>query len=70
MPVPAPRIAEDRHGGGDFNLLDAFVEAVLSGDARGIVSGADVSLETHALAFAAEAARRENRIVEMRDFLR
>ena len=70
VPVPAPRIAEDRHGGGDFNLLDAFVEAVLSGDARGIVSGADVSLETHALAFAAEAARRENRIVEMRDFLR
>lgn len=70
VPVPAPRIAEDRHGGGDFNLLEAFVEAVLSGDARGIVSGADVSLETHALAFAAEAARRGNRIVEMRDFLR
>lgn len=67
--IPAPRVA-DRHGGGDFNLVETFVEAVRTGDLRGVVSGAEISLETHALAFAAETARRENRVVEMADFLR
>ena len=66
--VPAPAVA-DRHGGGDFNLLNEFVDAVRSGDTSGIVSGAEVSLETHALAFAAELARKQNRVVEMKDFL-
>lgn len=66
--IPAPHIA-DRHGGGDFNLLETFVDAVRSGDARGIVSGAEVSLETHALAFAAETARKENRVVALPEFL-
>lgn len=62
--VPAPHIA-DRHGGGDFNLLESFVEAVRTGDMSQIVSGAEISLETHALAFAAETARKENRVVPL-----
>ena len=64
LEIPAPRVA-DHHGGGDFNLLETFVDAVRTGDSRGIVSGAEISLETHALAFAAETARRENRVVEL-----
>lgn len=67
--VPAPRVP-DAHGGGDFSLVETFVEAVRSGDAGTLVSGAEISLETHALAFAAEVARKENRVVEMADFLR
>lgn len=67
--VPAPRVS-DRHGGGDFNLIDTFVETVRTGDESKILSGAEISLETHALAFAAETARRENRVVEMPKFLR
>ena len=63
--IPAPAVA-DRHGGGDFNLLNEFIEAVRTGDTYGIVSGADISLETHALAFAAEISRKENRVVEMK----
>ena len=63
--IPAPAVA-DRHGGGDFNLLDEFIEAVRTGDTHGIVSGADISLETHALAFAAEISRKESRVVEMK----
>lgn len=67
VPVPAPEFA-DRHGGGDFNLLKTFVEAVRSGDTREIVSDAEVSLETHKLVFGAELARRENRVVELSEF--
>ncbi|MBQ6704553.1 MAG: Gfo/Idh/MocA family oxidoreductase [Opitutales bacterium] len=66
--VPAPEVA-DRHGGGDFNLLNEFINAVRTGDRSGIVSGAEISLETHALAFAAELSRKEHRVVEMKDFL-
>jgi len=66
--VPAPHVA-DRHGGGDFNLLESFVEAVRTGDTRGIVSGAEISLETHALAFAAESARKENCVVSLSNFI-
>ena len=67
--IPAPRVP-DHHGGGDFNLVETFVEAVRTGDSGGILSGAEISFETHALAFAAEIARKENRVVEMADFLR
>lgn len=66
--VPVPAVS-DRHGGGDFNLLNEFIDAVRTGDTSGIVSGADISLETHALAFAAELARKQSRVVEMKDFL-
>lgn len=67
VPVPAPE-TPDRHGGGDFNLLKSFVEAVRSGDTRGNVSDAEISLETHKLAFAAELARRRNRVVSLSEF--
>lgn len=67
--VPAPSVS-DHHGGGDFNLLRTFIDAAADGDFSGLVSGAEISLETHALAFAAEIARKENRVVEMRDFFR
>ncbi|MBQ9759110.1 MAG: hypothetical protein IJW12_04985 [Opitutales bacterium] len=50
-------------------MLNEFIEAVRTGDRSGIVSGAEISLETHALAFAAELSRKERRVVEMKDFL-
>lgn len=67
VPVPTPAVP-DRHGGGDFNLLKAFVDAVSGDDARGNVSGAEISLETHKLVFGAERARRENRVVSLSEF--
>ncbi|GGR18583.1 Gfo/Idh/MocA family protein [Deinococcus ruber] len=47
------------HGGGDFGLVRAFVRALRTGDQRFILSGAQASLASHRLVFAAEAARRE-----------
>jgi predicted dehydrogenase len=51
------------HGGGDFGLMSRFVEAVAKHDPSYILSGPAESLETHLTVFAAEQARRENRVL-------
>ena len=66
--IPPP-LVPDHHGGGDFNLVAAFVDAVLSRDTSHIVTGPEISLETHFLVFAAEIARKQKRVLEMRKFL-
>lgn len=53
------------HGGGDYGLMDAFVSAVAAGDQSLILSGAEESLETHRMVFAAERARLEHRVVDL-----
>ncbi len=51
------------HGGGDYGLMSSFVSAVASGDASPILSGSGESLESHLMVFAAEQARRENKVM-------
>ena len=51
------------HGGGDYGLMSGFIAAVAENNPARILSGALESLETHAMVFAAEQARRENRVV-------
>jgi predicted dehydrogenase len=51
------------HGGGDFGLMDAFVQAVAVQDPAYILSGADETLASHLLVFAAEQARRAGQVV-------
>jgi len=46
-----------RHGGGDFGVIGAFVDAVATGDPSFIRSGPRESLESHLMAFAAERSR-------------
>jgi predicted dehydrogenase len=53
------------HGGGDYGLMDRFVSAVAQGDQSLILSGAEESLESHRLVFAAEQARLENRVINL-----
>jgi predicted dehydrogenase len=45
------------HGGGDYGMAKAFVNAVAAGDPALVTSGPDVSLESHLIVFAAERAR-------------
>jgi predicted dehydrogenase len=45
------------HGGGDFGVIGAFVEAVASGDRSLICTGPRESLDSHLMAFAAERSR-------------
>lgn len=53
------------HGGGDYGLMDHFVEAVACNDPSLILSGPEESLETHKMVFAAERSRLENRVVNL-----
>lgn len=53
------------HGGGDFELMRAFVRALASGDPRHILSGSDASLESHLMVFAAEKARHDGVVSRM-----
>lgn len=61
---------DDMHGGGDTLMIDDFLNLVRSESPEAVVASARESLESHLLVFAAEAARKENRIVDVRDFLR
>lgn len=55
------------HGGGDFGLINAFVEAVSTRDQSRLLSGPDQSLESHLMVFAAEDSRLsgQTRSIEM-----
>lgn len=66
MEMIHPKESLGGHGGGDEALVRAFVAAV-RGDAAPL-STARESLESHRMAFAAEQARLEHRVVEMDEF--
>ncbi|CAH1800841.1 unnamed protein product [Owenia fusiformis] len=53
------------HDGADYHLIKAFVEAIQTGDRSKILSGPDETLSSHLLVFAAELARKENRVVNL-----
>ena len=52
------------HGGGDEGVIRAFLDGVARGTNDTLTSGWE-SLESHLMAFAAEQARVEGRVVEM-----
>ena len=56
------------HGGGDTQILLEFAKAVAKEDPASILTRAENALESHLVCFAAEKARRENRVVEMEEF--
>jgi predicted dehydrogenase len=56
---PGDPTAGGGHGGGDWGLMDAFVQAVATGDRSPIRSGPRESLAAHLAVFAAEHARHE-----------
>ncbi|XP_071479854.1 putative oxidoreductase YteT [Diadema antillarum] len=53
------------HGCADFFLMHNFVEAVANDDPSMILTSPDDTLASHLLTFAAERARRQNRVVSM-----
>ncbi|WP_344876368.1 Gfo/Idh/MocA family oxidoreductase [Allokutzneria multivorans] len=58
--------ADDGHGGGDQGLVDAFIDAVHTGDASLILTNGRDSLESHRLVWAAEQARRTGTVVNLK----
>lgn len=63
IPIPT---TDAGHGGGDEGLMHDFL-AVLRGEAAPLTD-ARTSLESHLLAFAAEEARLQHKVVEMAEF--
>lgn len=57
------------HGGGDQRMMDAFLDMLAGKGENRITTGADVSLESHMMVFAAEKARREGRVVQMAELM-
>ena len=53
------------HGGGDFVLIERFIDAIRSNDKNLILSGAEETLESHLMVFAAEESRRENKVINL-----
>jgi predicted dehydrogenase len=63
-----PPSSKYRYGGGDYGIMDYFVNLARSdGDEEGLTS-ASASLESHLMAFAAEKSRLESRTVHMEDY--
>ena len=62
--VVRPELGVGGHGGGDEGVIRAFLDGVARGTNDTLTSGRE-SLESHLMAFAAEQARVEGRVVEM-----
>lgn len=58
------------HGGADYFLMDAFVEAVLQDDKSYVLTDVDDSFRSHLIVFAAEYSRRTGSVVDVDDFCR
>jgi predicted dehydrogenase len=65
--IVRPQVPEGSgHGGGDFGLMAAFVASLQgSGGGDHMLTGAEDSLESHLLAFAAEEARLSGKVIDM-----
>ncbi|MFA5203576.1 MAG: Gfo/Idh/MocA family oxidoreductase [Lentisphaeria bacterium] len=59
----------DGHGGGDGGIVNSFLQALRSGNPDALISGPDTTLESHRIVFAAEQARRENRLVNLSEMI-
>lgn len=66
--VHTPPMDGGGHGGGDLGLSKAFVEAVARKDQTILGVTPEEILNSHLLVFAAEKARRDERVVRFNDF--
>jgi predicted dehydrogenase len=56
------------HGGGDYHLIEAFINALIQQDPTQILSGPKETLESHLMVFAAEEARKLEKVICMDEF--
>jgi predicted dehydrogenase len=56
------------HSGGDVAIMQNFVETILSGNQRQVLTSVSESLDSHLLAFAAEFSRKTNQCLAISDF--
>lgn len=59
---------EGGHGGGDDNVIQSLIRAIVHNDPSEVLTDTEKSLRTHTVTFAAETARRARRVVEIAEF--
>lgn len=59
------RLSLEGHSGGDYGIMDSFIQAVSQNDPSRILSGPEITLESHLMVFAAERSRLEKRTIHL-----
>ncbi|WP_454053595.1 Gfo/Idh/MocA family protein [Clostridium sp. Marseille-Q7071] len=62
-----PKQITGGHGGGDTGIMEDFISLILSNKGKALTS-ANVSVQSHMMAFAAEESRLTDRVVTMKDY--
>jgi predicted dehydrogenase len=62
--------SSEGHGGGDYGIMHDFVRLLQNGNASECVTPADISVQSHLMAFAAEKSRLEGKVISMDEFTR
>lgn len=65
--VIEPKIVEGGHGGGDTGIMNDFIDLIQGREGKALTS-ADVSVESHVMAFAAEHSRVNKKTVKIKEF--
>jgi predicted dehydrogenase len=63
-----PPIIGTTHSGGDRGIMDSFVDAVRTGCHDDVLTSVSDSLDSHLMAFAAEASRKIGRIIDLNEY--
>jgi predicted dehydrogenase len=66
--VLSPASGGGTHSGGDYAIMENFVDAILTGREDFVLTSVADSLDSHLLAFAAEASRCSGQTVRLSDF--
>lgn len=56
------------HGGGDYGLMEDFIDIVRNDGKSSSKSSADLSVQSHLMSFAAEKSRLEGKIIDIEEF--
>ncbi|MFX0041809.1 MAG: Gfo/Idh/MocA family protein [Candidatus Hodarchaeota archaeon] len=62
------RMKDKEYSEGDFELVDTFIESLISKERVHPLTSAKASLESHLMAFAAHESRLNNKIINMEEF--
>ncbi|WP_461615399.1 Gfo/Idh/MocA family protein [Clostridium sp. Marseille-QA1073] len=62
-----PKQITGGHGGGDTGIMEDFISLILSNKSKALTS-ANVSVQSHMMAFAAEESRLTDKVVNMKDY--
>ncbi len=59
---------ESGHGGGDFALMDSFINSIQMKETNDLLTTAEDSFESHILAFAAEDSRLQKKVISLDEY--